>query len=722
MKLRLTVILFLLVAFASTSLAQTIAIQPDSGTAGATVQVTIVGSGTQFKPSHTISGFTYTTVSLKRSGQTYYSTNPSILNDSLIDATFMLPASMASGLYDLAIVRTQDTPTINYSLSNAFYVRPAPAKITAVSKSYGYSGQTMHISITGFNTSFSGLPGQIAINFKQNGSVIFQTHADSIQSVTQLAATVTIPANASGTFDIQVQNPGFNYSGTQLFSVYADPGQQSITVSPDSGAAASSIPVTIVGSGTHFTASGVVSGFSTEISLQRSGQSYYYTSPSQIVNDSLIRATFSPSVNMQSGWYDVTVRQTQPPYYTVTGSNAFYIKPATPKLIAVTPISAYQGQTVKMLLYGQNTLFGGQPGQITIDFKQSGTTQFSVVADSVAGSTRLLANVAVPASAPAGVYDIDVTDSGRVYSGAKLFTVLSGPPPNIHIVRDTGISGDTMSVTIVGQNTNFNPSQGVSVVNTITLTSGGQTYLQTKPTSVSSTTSMAATFDLSQVPAGIYDVELRCAQYYDYLTTYTVIPHVSIAPAQPRPDTVRSGGTISIGVVGHGTHFVGVQSTMAFLFNPKIGPSSIIAANSVAVTNDTMLTATFAVPSASAAGAYDLTVVEPSGTQETMKGALVVQSSSGVSGPNTTAGISDLVVSPNPSREAVSVAFVLGTPEHIQLTVCDALGHSRGVLCDRLLEAGAHRFDWSANVPNGTYIYELLAGTERRTGSIVVAK
>lgn len=726
MKLRLAVILFIAVASASSVDAQSISISPDSATAGATVQVTIAGSGTHFKPTGSVSGFYSTVIALKRSGQTVYTAYPSsIPNDSVLYTSFMVPASMASGAYDLSVVRTQDQPTINYSQASAFTVNPAPAKITTISKSYGYTGQTMSIIVTGFNTNFSGFAGQIAITFKQAGTTIFQTHGDSIISTTKLMATVVIPATASGTFDIGVTNPGFNYSGSQLFTVYPDGGTQSFAITPDSGAASNSIPVTIVGSGTHFTASGNVSGFNgTSIILSRSGQTYYTATSSTIVSDTLMRSTFALPTNLSSGWYDVTISQQMPPFYVVKQTSAFYVSPAPSKITMVSPSSAYQSQTVKMLLYGQNVTFSGPANQIAIDFKQSGTTVFSTVADSILIGSRLMATVTVPMSATAGSYDIVVTDSGRAYPGTRLFTVLSGPPPGITFQPDTGISGDTMAVTIVGQNTNFQPSQGVSVINTVTLRSGGQVYLQTTLIKVSSATSMDATLFLTNIPAGTYDAELKFGQYYDYFTTYTVIPHSFIMPSKPMRDTIRGAGSITLAVVGHGTHFMPLLNTFstATIENPNVGISSIIQASSVTASNDTALTATFAIPAGAAPGSYDMIVVEPTGTKETLNSALVVQGSSGVEPNGIVDGISDLLVSPNPSYGNVAISFELDRSQRVQLRLFDALGHTAATLCDRTLEVGPQRFEWISNATDGIYFYELTAGTETRTGKIVLAR
>jgi hypothetical protein len=142
----------------------------------------------------------------------------------------------------------------------------------------------------------------------------------------------------------------------------------------------------------------------------------------------------------------------------------------------------------------------------------------------------------------------------------------------------------------------------------------------------------------------------------------------------------------------------------------------------VIATNDTTLSADFTISSAASTGTYDLVILEPSGVKETLPAALIVQSSSGVDDPGITNGLSNLIVSPNPTNADVAISFELAAQRHVQLRLFDALGQCVGVLCDRKLEAGLQRFVWSTRVPNGTYVFELLAGTERRTGKIVIAK
>ncbi|MDP4200569.1 MAG: hypothetical protein Q8922_08115 [Bacteroidota bacterium] len=393
---------------------------------------------------------------------------------------------------------------------------------------------------------------------------------------------------------------------------------QTLRITPDSSAPTSALQVSIAGVGTHFRPTVGLSMVA--ISLQRSGRPYVVTYPNSVPNDSLMQATLSISSSLAIGSYDLVVQRLDSTAYHWTEPNAFVIIPPPPKILSVTPGSAYSGQTVALTIKGQSTQFAGFAGQIVIQFKQNGTVKFTTHGDSILSLTQMTATLTIPDTLPAGTYDVAVTNPGFYYTGTALFHVL-GAPPTVSIIPDTGAASTAFDVTIVGQGTSFQPSNMVSASMNIDLKQGGVTYYHTRADSVFSSILASAYFALSDSLApGIYDAEVtgydQSWNMYDMHTPFYVIPHPVIGFPQNRGG--MPGTTVAVAMTATGMHFSyqGNQNVQSVhLTNGKTS----IPAQSVTVTSDNALSATFLIPPAALPGLYNVTITEP-GTNRIVTG------------------------------------------------------------------------------------------------------
>jgi hypothetical protein len=74
---------------------------------------------------------------------------------------------------------------------------------------------------------------------------------------------------------------------------------------------------------------------------------------------------------------------------------------------------------------------------------------------------------------------------------------------------------------------------------------------------------------------------------------------------------------------------------------------------------------------------------------------------------------------PNPFRGATTFRLRLPAAVAVRLDVFDLLGRHVQSVVDRTLPAGEHHIRWvPAQVPSGTYLYRLTAGSEQRTGTM----
>lgn len=102
-----------------------------------------------------------------------------------------------------------------------------------------------------------------------------------------------------------------------------------------------------------------------------------------------------------------------------------------------------------------------------------------------------------------------------------------------------------------------------------------------------------------------------------------------------------------------------------------------------------------------------------------------------VTGPLTTAveddgdasGFALAPAQPNPLTAQATLAYRLPTPQHVRLTVHDALGREVAVLVDGTRPAGTHEVAFDARaLPNGVYTYRLTAGPHRQARLLTVLR
>ena len=78
---------------------------------------------------------------------------------------------------------------------------------------------------------------------------------------------------------------------------------------------------------------------------------------------------------------------------------------------------------------------------------------------------------------------------------------------------------------------------------------------------------------------------------------------------------------------------------------------------------------------------------------------------------------------PNPFAEATTIAFELGTPEHVRIVVYDLLGKAVATIADGRFTAGVHRVVFAGDqLASGQYMYRMEAGAYRATRFMSVVR
>ena len=201
-------------------------VSPNAAPQNQTLSVIITGSNTSFTNQSTVSFGAGITVN----GVTF-------VNATTLNANLTVQPSAATGLRDV-IVTTGGVPLTG---SGLFTVQLAPAQITSVTPGSAQQGQTLNVSITGFNTTFTS--GSTA-NFGSGVTVNSLTFI----SPTSLLANVTIAANAGlGARDVTVTTGGIPLTASGLFTITPSPARIT-SIAPNMGEQGQTFAVTIAGS------------------------------------------------------------------------------------------------------------------------------------------------------------------------------------------------------------------------------------------------------------------------------------------------------------------------------------------------------------------------------------------------------------------------------------------------------------------------------------------
>ncbi len=345
---------------------------------------------------------------------------------------------------------------------------------------------------------------------------------------------------AAETGGLFVYLPGVNTSSTVEKQRYANIAANLFVssvapaiglVTPGDGIRGQTLSVEINGLTTNFQDSSQVS-FGNGITVN----SRTINSPEKIT----VSITVAPDANL--GFRDVTVTTLLGSGTTeiATGVGVINITdpPPGPKLISITPTQGAQGSTLNVDVFGSNTNFIN--GTSVANFGAG----ITVNSTTVINSTKAVVNITVQNSAAIGLRDVTVTTGSEIaredLPGPFLVITRSAVIARITAVNpNRGNPGQTLDVTITGENTNF--------VDGISTTAFSGTGITVNSTTVISSTSVIANITIaSNAPLIFRDIivttggesatGLNLFQLQETITpspTPTVTPTPAVTPTPP---------------------------------------------------------------------------------------------------------------------------------------------------------------------------------------------
>jgi hypothetical protein len=269
---------------------------------------------------------------------------------------------------------------------------------------------------------------------------------------------------------------------------------------------------------------------------------------------------------------------------------------AAPTLTGVSPNQGIRGTTVAVTLTGTNFIAGATSAAVA----GGGVTVTSVT---VGSATSLTANFVLDAAASDGPRTVTVTTANGT-SGGQTFTI-SPPPaaPTLSAISPAqGTQGSTVAVTLTGTNLRL-VIAGFRRVNV-----SGTGITVTVTGTEDSDTSLTANFAIdAAAPVGARNVTVTTAGGTSAFVTFAVNAPAAGAPTLTAisPAQGTQGATVAVTLTG--TNFVAGATTVT------ISGAGVTVSN-VTVASTTSLTANFAVDTAAAVGARNVTVTTTGGT------------------------------------------------------------------------------------------------------------
>jgi len=326
--------------------------------------------------------------------------------------------------------------------------------------------------------------------FQPSATAVYRQGAYSIPltginvvSATSITGTLVIPSSApSGAYNVTVTNTD-GKTGTRASTFTVTSNAPTVTsITNTTGYRGRTVIERITG--TNFVSS-ATSKLNRTGSADIPADTCTFSSATQLIcTYNLLGQTASPPN------YNVVV--TNPDGKSGMRANYFILSSPNPTISGSTPATGAQATTVSITNLAGNYF---QPGATAV--YSQGAYSIPLTGINVVSATSITGTLVIPSLAPAGAYNITVTNTdGKIGTRTSGFTVTSNAPTVTSITPNTYVRGWTVSITNLA-GTKFQPGAIVKLVNSTV----GPDITATNVVINPGGTSLTCTFDLTGAPA-----------------------------------------------------------------------------------------------------------------------------------------------------------------------------------------------------------------------------
>ena len=374
--------------------------------------------------------------------------------------------------------------------------------LSAITPNNAKVGSIVTVGISGQNLSFQQSTNTNV--YLTNGPCTFYAATSKLINKDSITATFNINYNyALGLYDLNVQTATGLTSLTKTFTLNAQQPISIQSIYPTTCNADTVVKIGILAKGAAFNL-----GYDYRYFELNHGGSPIYPTNYSVINPDSIVVSFPLNANAILGKYDVTINSSLVGNVTLTGG--FTITPKVtnkPKLISVSPDSAYPYQTIDVTISGQNTHFDQGTNTTNFWFQQgSSTIGGSCTVNSLTSAT---AHITVPANAKLGLYNLigdGSIDMTLIDSNAFRIIPNPNPPKIVSVSPNVATPNQTISVTISGQSTYF----GQGTATTSVWFNQGSSTINPTSVSIANHTQLTAVLNIpSNSKLGAYSVNVN---------------------------------------------------------------------------------------------------------------------------------------------------------------------------------------------------------------------
>src|SRR6267142_1196265 len=536
---------------------------PDRGRQGETLTVTITGQNTHFQNGVTEANFGD---DISTGGEDAGGFGPVVVS-SPTRATVQIHIESDAGASERkVVVRTRQE---RLTLRDGFTVLPAPPQFT-LSQNSARQGETLTITIDGANTQFR--QGITEVRFGA-GISIGNGRPGAYGSVavnrpTRATAHIVIGNDADTDIrTVRIRTGDEKLSIKDGFNVI--PAGTPITVVPNSGARGQTLTVTIASPDAHFVQGETEARFGPGIEV---GDEAGF-GPVTVLSGTRATAQLSIRSHAKLGARKVAVR---------TGKERFLLKEgfhvvASPITITLAPATGQQGQKLTVQITGTNSHFA--QGVSTARFGDGISVGTADAGDfgpiTVTNATTASAELTIAPDALLAARTVTVRTNAEQVSLVDGFTVGSSPAAITSLVPSSGPQGQTIPITVTGQNTHF--VQGTTQI-------GLGPGIIFSNVSISSGTSLAA---LATIAASA-DLGIRTLAVTTGSEALSLNNAFTVTAGTPVLQTVNPNAgqqgqqNLSVNLTAQFTHFV--QGTTTASFGAGITVASLTANSATTAT------------------------------------------------------------------------------------------------------------------------------------------
>lgn len=280
-------------------------------------------------------------------------------------------------------------------------------------------------------------------------------------------------------------------------------------------------------------------------------------------------------------------------------------------IASLQPSSGNAGQTLNVLITGSNTNFSQASNTIIFYFNSTSGNYTNPNYITVNSNTSITANITIPAGTYTGLHNMALYNSidGLIEKPSSFYVNGISQPEISSISPAQGNAGQTLNVTIYGNNTNF-----AQASNTVAFYFNSASPTVTYPNyfSVINNTTLSANLTIpANTYTGVYDFSV-----YNFIDGFMLKPQsFTVNGLLPpsivslSPNTGFAGQTLNVVISGSNTTFAQASNTIGFIFNTA--SQTITYPNHFNVNSNTSITANITIPPQTAPGSYEMFVANP---------------------------------------------------------------------------------------------------------------